>query len=64
MSVGTDYLLTVPVSGPFTITAASSDGIDFARNDKWKASDPALAGWGPLPLLRLQGRHDHSLPER
>jgi peptide/nickel transport system substrate-binding protein len=42
MSVGTDSLLTVPASGPFTITAASSDGIDFARNDNWKASAPAL----------------------
>jgi len=28
----------VPWSGPFVITAASSDGIDYARNDHWNVS--------------------------
>jgi peptide/nickel transport system substrate-binding protein len=42
MSVGADTLLAVPASGPFKITAASADGIDYVRNDAWKASDPAL----------------------
>ncbi len=41
MSIGSATLPTVPASGPFVITAASSDGVDFARNDNWKASDPA-----------------------
>jgi peptide/nickel transport system substrate-binding protein len=39
MSVGTDTLLQVPAGGPFKITAASADGIDYARNDQWAASD-------------------------
>ena len=42
MSVGTDSLLQVPANGPFKITAASADGIDYARNDAWAATDPAL----------------------
>jgi peptide/nickel transport system substrate-binding protein len=42
MSVGTDTLLTIPASGPFVVTAASSDGIDYVRNDNWKATAPAL----------------------
>ncbi len=32
----------VPWSGPFKIIDASADGIDYARNDDWKASAPAL----------------------
>jgi peptide/nickel transport system substrate-binding protein len=32
---------TVPWSGPFKIVAASTDGIDYDRNDNWKASAPA-----------------------
>lgn len=42
MSVGSETLLEVPASGPFRITAASADGIDYVRNDMWAASDPAL----------------------
>ncbi len=42
MAVGTDTLPTVPASGPFVITAASADGIDYARNDNWAASDKPL----------------------
>jgi peptide/nickel transport system substrate-binding protein len=42
MAVGTDSLLQVPANGPFKITAASADGIDYARNDAWAASDPAF----------------------
>jgi ABC-type transport system substrate-binding protein len=32
---------TVPYNGPFKIVAASTDGIDYDRNDNWKASAPA-----------------------
>ena len=32
------------------ITAASSDGIDYARNDNWKASDPAYLDDAALPF--------------
>jgi len=42
MAVGSDTLPTVPASGPFVITAASADGIDYARNDNWAASDKPL----------------------
>ncbi|MEO7118258.1 MAG: ABC transporter substrate-binding protein [Candidatus Limnocylindrales bacterium] len=31
----------VPWSGPFKIVSASSEGIDYERNDNWKAGDPA-----------------------
>ena len=41
MAVGSDSLLTVPVNGPFIVTASSSDGIDYARNPNWKAGPPA-----------------------
>ena len=43
---------TVPWSGPFKIVAASSDGIDYARNDNWKAGPPGVAGQPALQLLR------------
>jgi peptide/nickel transport system substrate-binding protein len=42
MAVGSDTLLEVPASGPFKITAASADGIDYVRNDAWAATDPPL----------------------
>jgi peptide/nickel transport system substrate-binding protein len=42
MAVGSATLTQVPASGPFVITAASADGIDYARNDNWKATEPAL----------------------
>lgn len=31
----------VPWSGPFMITAASTDGIDYKKNPNWNASNPA-----------------------
>jgi len=34
---------TVPWSGPFKIVAASTDGIDYDRNENWKGSEPAWA---------------------
>jgi len=34
---------TVPFNGPYKIVAASTDGIDYDRNDNWKASAPAWA---------------------
>lgn len=43
MSVGQASLIDVPANGPFKITAASADGIDYARNDNWAAT--------PAPLL-------------
>jgi peptide/nickel transport system substrate-binding protein len=42
MSVGTDTLTTVPANGPFVITAASADGIDYARNENWTNTAPPL----------------------
>lgn len=42
MAVGSATLTEVPASGPFKITAASADGIDYVRNDNWRASDLAL----------------------
>jgi peptide/nickel transport system substrate-binding protein len=55
MAVGSETLPTVPTSGPFTITAASTDGIDYARNDNWKASDPA---WLDALRFRFFGSKD------
>ncbi len=42
MAVGTDTLTQVPASGPFVITAASADGIDYVRNENWAATDAPL----------------------
>jgi ABC-type transport system substrate-binding protein len=46
---GSDTLLGIPTNGPFVVTAASSDGIDYAPNPNWTADS------GPnLEQLRLR----------
>jgi ABC-type transport system substrate-binding protein len=46
---GSDTLLEIPTNGPFVVSAASSDGIDFAPNPNWTADS------GPnLEQLRLR----------
>jgi len=45
MAVGSDTLPLVPANGPFIITSASADGIDYAKNPNWKATEgPYLDG--------------------
>ncbi|CAN5720194.1 peptide ABC transporter substrate-binding protein [soil metagenome] len=42
-TVGSDTLLDIPTNGPFKISAASSEGIDFVPNEHWAAdSGPNL----------------------
>ena len=49
MVPGNDELLAVPVNGPFVISAASSEGIDYVPNTEWAADT------GPyLDQLRLR----------
>jgi len=49
MVPGSDSLLEVPVNGPFVVSAASSEGIDFVPNTEWTADT------GPyLDQLRLR----------
>jgi peptide/nickel transport system substrate-binding protein len=46
---GSDTLLEIPTNGPFIVTAASSEGIDYAPNPHWTADN------GPnLEQLRLR----------
>lgn len=39
LAVGSPTLTDMPWSGPFVITSASSEGIDYARNPNWKATE-------------------------
>jgi peptide/nickel transport system substrate-binding protein len=48
-TVGNPDLAKIPVNGPFVITGASADGIDYAPNPNWHATDPS-----PLEGLRLR----------
>ena len=48
-TIGNPDLAKIPVNGPFVITGASADGIDYAPNPNWHATDPS-----PLDALRLR----------
>ncbi len=42
-TLGNADLPSIPVNGPFVITGASADGIDYAPNPNWKATRPVAA---------------------
>ncbi len=47
--LGNADITKIPVNGPFVITGASADGIDYAPNPNWHATDPS-----PLDALKMQ----------